>query len=217
MRFAYSAVKKHYVIRRDVRVVWLCMGLLLCCSSSSQRLVITEEKKWGQNSVRFILSYSLMAWQQRRGHERRAEWKRKEKRNDNTRYGYFTLLHHNSLKVVHWIFLKKTQTADFNSRDEDASVETWKIKGVLIQTEGGKARGAPYLATNYTWSKKREEEEIKTKALLKFLLKHARCTTARAKQGWAWIHLRINRRSQNKTKLNKKSYLEMHQATVGTH
>lgn len=58
-------------------------GLLLCCSSSFHRLVVTEEKKWGQNSVKFILSYSLMAWQKRRGYERRAERKGKEKRNES--------------------------------------------------------------------------------------------------------------------------------------
>ncbi len=37
----------------------------------------------GQNSVRFILSYSLMAWQKRRGYERRAERKSKEKRDES--------------------------------------------------------------------------------------------------------------------------------------
>ncbi len=47
-------------------------GLLLCCSSSFQRLVVTEEKKWGQNSIKFILLYSLMTRQKRREYERRA-------------------------------------------------------------------------------------------------------------------------------------------------
>lgn len=56
-------------------------GLLLCCSSSFQRLVVTEEKKWGQNSVEFILAYSLMAWRKRRGYERRAQ--SNGKRNEN--------------------------------------------------------------------------------------------------------------------------------------
>lgn len=50
--------------------------------------------------------------------------------------------------------------------EADISVEAWNIKSSLIYTEGGEASGAPYLATNYTWSKKREEEEIKTKVWL---------------------------------------------------
>lgn len=48
------------------------VGLLLCGSSSFQRLVVTEEKKWGQNRVKFILLYSLMAWQKRRGYEKKS-------------------------------------------------------------------------------------------------------------------------------------------------
>lgn len=37
----------------------------------------------------------------------------------------------------------------FNSSDEDESLrKPEKIKGILINTEGEEARGAPYLATN---------------------------------------------------------------------
>lgn len=57
-------------------------GLLLCCSSSFQRLDVTKGKKWGQNSVKFILSHSLMAWQKRR-YDKRAERRCKKKRNDD--------------------------------------------------------------------------------------------------------------------------------------
>lgn len=60
-------------------VVYCCA----VCSSSVRRPVVTEEKKWGQNSVKFILSNSLRAWQKRRGYERRAERKSKEKSNES--------------------------------------------------------------------------------------------------------------------------------------
>lgn len=50
----------------------------------------------------------------------------------------------------------------WNSRHGDEiSAETWKIQSSLADTEGVEAGGAPYLGTNYTWSKKREEEEVK--------------------------------------------------------
>lgn len=58
-------------------------GLLLRCSSSFQRLDVTKGKKWGQNSVKFILSCSLMAWQKRRRYDKRAERRCEEKRNDD--------------------------------------------------------------------------------------------------------------------------------------
>lgn len=113
-----------------------------------------------------------MAWQKRRGYERRAERKGKEKRNESDKgislcslqiplfcqSGELDLLKKPNAKVA--------KNGLNSSDEEEISVETWKIKGSLIQTEGGEARGAPYLATNYTWSKKREEEEIKTKAPL---------------------------------------------------
>lgn len=48
--------------------------------------------------------------------------------------------------------------------------------------------GAPYLAKNYTWSKKREEEEIKNKSTGdKFPVKDTQdAPLLRVKQGWAW-------------------------------
>lgn len=79
------------------------------------------------------------------------------------------------LSVANWVFSKKKKKKLQKNKPkkpsnsggrEKISVETWNIKSSFIQTEGGQARGAPYLATNYTWSKKREEEEIKTKARL---------------------------------------------------
>lgn len=83
VRFAYSAGKEgaitsgksslHYP--KGCRSGMNVHGLSLCCSSSVsfQRLVVTEEKKRGQNSAKIILSYSLMAWQRRRGYESREE------------------------------------------------------------------------------------------------------------------------------------------------
>lgn len=69
VRFAYSAVHKEgdkealsNLKKCDMFSGMNLHGLLLCCSSSFQKLVVTEEKKWGQNSVKFILFYSLIIW-----------------------------------------------------------------------------------------------------------------------------------------------------------
>lgn len=101
-------------------------GLLLYRSPSLQRLVVTEEKKWGQNSVKFILSYSLKAWQKRRVYERRAKKKSKERRNESDE-GYLTMFFPTPLfcqkkkRKMNWRFAKN----DLNSGDEE-EISQWK-------------------------------------------------------------------------------------------
>lgn len=117
-RCAYSAVKE-VAIGSDKEALhnpercesgMNANGLLLCCSSSVsfQRLVVTEEKKWGQNNVKSILSYSLMAW-----HKRRREEGGRERRGGMKVIGVFhcaVYKHHYSVKVSNRIFYKTTQT-----------------------------------------------------------------------------------------------------------
>lgn len=59
--FPYRAPKtKELKVTKKYDTIWrgVC-GLLLCCSSFFQRLDVTEERKRGQNRVKFILLYSL--------------------------------------------------------------------------------------------------------------------------------------------------------------
>lgn len=54
-----------------------------CCQLlMSKGLVVTTEKKRGQNRVVVILSYSLVAWDNRRRHGSGSEKRYEEKRNN---------------------------------------------------------------------------------------------------------------------------------------
>lgn len=80
-----------------------------------------------------------------------------------------------------------------NTKQSEATLrkpEKWEYTGGYLKLEVWKTGGAPYLAKNYTWSEKREEEQIKNKTITnKKLLKIARVITAGTEEGWAWIHI----------------------------
>lgn len=85
-----------------------------------------------------------------------------------------------------------------------------------------KQGGAPYLATNYTWSKRREEEEIKTKVRLSIPAKNTQDAPLRERSrdghGFTW-RFSGNNMSNRKKKEKKKGLLErlLEEPTFSTH
>jgi len=161
-------INKHDIIQRDVRVAW--MHMVYYCAAPPQFLSKGRLLLRRRNGVKMVSrSFSRILWLS-------------EEERDVFHFPFKAILFCQRHKLKMFFILDITTD----------SLETWKIKRRLFQTDGVEAWGAPYLATNYTWSKKRKEGDIKTKLSLKSThWKPARCITARTEQEWAWIHMKI--------------------------
>lgn len=116
---------------------------------------------WGEEMGSEIVSSSfsrILWWLHREWEDKRAERKSKENMSGSDE-GI-------QMCFPKWHFSVKLDLPKMSLSSRHSCGNLKRANISLVQPKGLEARGAPYLATNYTWSKKREEEEIKSKASL---------------------------------------------------
>lgn len=116
---------------------------------------------WGEEMGSEIVSSSfsrILWWLSREWEDMRAERKSKENMSGSDE-GI-------QMCFPKWHFSVKPDLPKMSLSSRHSCGNLKRANVSLVQPKGLEARGAPYLATNYTWSKKREEEEIKSKASL---------------------------------------------------